>query len=76
MAGAVDRWTLGHFILGMFLGWTMKNPFYALIFLAGWEWYEVFFRPDVHESLPNRLIDVLVGFLGVLLASAPAAFTA
>jgi len=69
----VDRWTLGHFVLGLFLGFAMKHFFYVLIFLVAWELYEVFFRPDVEESPCNRIIDVLVGLLGAFLVSIPLA---
>lgn len=69
MSKAVDRWTLGHFLLGLYLGFTMKSLVYVLIFLVAWELYEVFFRPDVKEPLVNRIIDVVVGILGGVLGS-------
>jgi hypothetical protein len=47
----------------------MKHFFYVLIFLVAWELYEVFFRPDVKESLCNRVVDVLVGLLGAFITS-------
>ena len=68
MSKAVDRWTLGHFCLGLFLGFAMKSLVYVLIFLVAWEFYEVFFRPDVKESLANRLVDLIVGMLGASLS--------
>ena len=74
MRNCVDKWTLGHFILGLFLGFTMKHLFYALIFLVAWELYELLFRPDVKESLCNRVVDLLVGALGAFLAATPPAF--
>jgi hypothetical protein len=68
MSKAVDRWTLGHFLLGFFLGFTMKSLVYVLVFLVAWELYELLFRPDVKESLANRLVDLIVGMLGALLS--------
>ena len=68
MSKAVDRWTLGHFLLGLFLGFAMKSLVFVLTFLVAWELYEVFFRPDVKESLANRLVDLIVGMLGALLS--------
>jgi hypothetical protein len=68
MSKAVDRWTLGHFLLGLYLGFTMKSLVYVLIFLVAWEFYEVFFRPDVKEALSNRIVDLIVGMLGALLS--------
>ena len=66
MSKAVDRWTLGHFLLGLYLGFSMKSLVYVLAFLVAWEFYEVFFRPDVKESLVNRIIDLVVGLVGAL----------
>jgi hypothetical protein len=71
----IDRWTIGHFILGLFLGMTMKTLLFALIFLVGWEVYEILFRPDVKESLANRVVDVLVGTLGAFLGSIPIVYS-
>jgi hypothetical protein len=68
MSRAVDKWTLGHFLLGFYLGFAMKSLVYVFIFLVAWELYEVFFRPDVKESLLNRIIDVIVGMFGALLS--------
>jgi hypothetical protein len=68
MSRAVDKWTLGHFLLGFFLGFAMKSLVYVLVFLVGWELYEVFFRPDVKETLSNRIVDLIVGMLGALLS--------
>jgi hypothetical protein len=65
---AVDRWTLGHFLLGLYLGFTMKSLVYALAFLVAWELYELLFRPDVKETLSNRIVDLIVGMLGALLS--------
>jgi len=68
MRKAVDRWTLGHFLLGLYLGFAMKSLIYVFTFLVAWEFYEVFFRPDVKESLANRLVDLIVGMLGASLS--------
>jgi hypothetical protein len=65
---AVDRWTIGHFLLGFFLGFAMKSLVYVLVFLVGWEFYELLFRPDVKETLSNRIVDLIVGMLGALLS--------
>jgi len=68
MSKAVDCWTLGHFLLGLFLGFSMKSLVYVLIFLVAWEFYEVFLRPDVKETLSNRIVDLIVGILGASLS--------
>jgi Co/Zn/Cd efflux system component len=68
MSKAVDRWTLGHFCLGLFLGFTMKSLVFVLAFLVAWELYELLFRPDVKEALSNRIVDLIVGMLGALLS--------
>jgi hypothetical protein len=52
----------------------MKHFFYVLIFLVAWELYELLFRPDVKESVCNRVVDLLVGLLGAFLSSTPSAF--
>jgi hypothetical protein len=46
----------------------MKSLVYVLAFLVGWELYEIFFRPDVKESLLNRIIDFIVGMSGALIS--------
>ena len=68
MSKAVDRWTLGHFLLGLYLGFAMKSLVYVLLFLVAWELYELLFRPDVKETLSNRIVDLIVGMLGASLS--------
>jgi hypothetical protein len=68
MNKAIDKWTLGHFLLGLYLGFAMKSLVYVFVFLVAWEFYEAFFRPDVKESLSNRIVDLIVGMLGALLS--------
>jgi len=68
MSKAVDRWTLGHFLLGLYLGFSMKSLVYVLLFLVAWELYELLFRPDVKETLSNRIVDLIVGMLGASLS--------
>ena len=67
---AVDVWTIGHFLLGLFLGATMRSLTFAISFLIIWEIYEWKFRKDVKEKMINRVIDVVVGLIGALIGSA------
>jgi len=64
---AVDRWTLGHFLLGLYLGMSGMRLCFAVAFLLAWELYEVLFRTDVEEPTANRVVDVVVGVLGAAL---------
>jgi cation transport ATPase len=67
---ALDKWSIGHFLLGLYLGLSMRSLFWVLLFLIFWEFYEVFFRPDVKEDRLNMLCDVAVGFIGAVVGRA------
>ena len=71
----VDRWTAGHFALGMFLAYV-KFPFEGTVVVAvGWELIEpilkerfpaIFPHPQV-DSNANKVGDVLAVLLGYTL---------
>jgi hypothetical protein len=64
---ALDRWSIGHFMLGLYLGFSMRSLLWVALFLIFWEFYEVLLRPDVKEDKLNMLCDILIGLLGSII---------
>ena len=63
---AFDKWSAGHFMLGVFLGFSMRSHVFAIAFIVAWECYEKLFRKDVKESTSNVIADISLGIIGVL----------
>ncbi|MEO5635017.1 MAG: hypothetical protein ABIR14_00285 [Candidatus Paceibacterota bacterium] len=67
----LDLWSVNHFLSGVvFTGWMLFLHFesftilFSYLFVAiGWEVFEKF--RGIHEHMGNRVVDVIVGVLGV-----------
>jgi len=66
---ALDEWTVGHFALGVYLGFFMRTIWAGAVFLIYWELHELLFYKEVKESVANRFVDLVVGIIGLIVGS-------
>ena len=69
----VDLWTIPHILAGVvlagFLNWFSlsfwSNIIISMLIIIGWEFFELYML-DIHEHIPNKIMDVLTGLIGFL----------
>ena len=71
----VDFWSVVHFLTGLVIGLflcLLKAPLgvalpIVVILLILWEIFE-YYHPEIHETWPNLILDVLIGIVGFFIA--------
>lgn len=68
----LDLWSVVHFLSGVvFIGWMLLFGFGVgvifpiyLVLIIVWEIFE--HKREIHEHMPNKFVDIVIGLLGFL----------